>query len=89
VIAEPAVPVRIRFDKRWSTYVQEHIWHPSQQLTPGPGGGIELSMQVGGTAELRSWVLSFGAGAEVLEPASLRSEVVKELAGGVARYRGG
>jgi hypothetical protein len=44
---------------------------------------------VGGTAELRSWILSFGAGAEVLEPAPLRAEVVKELAGAADRYRPG
>jgi predicted DNA-binding transcriptional regulator YafY len=89
VIAEPAVHVRIRFDRRWATYVTEHTWHASQQLAPASDGGVELAMQVGGTAELRSWILSFGAGAEVLEPASLRAEVVKELAGAAERYRGG
>ena len=89
MIAEPAVRVRIRFDRRWATYVAEHTWHASQQLAPAPDGGVELAMQVGGTAELRSWILSFGAGAEVLEPASLRAEVVKELAGAAERYRGG
>lgn len=88
VIAEPAVQVRIRFDRRWATYVTEHTWHASQQLAPAPDGGALLTMQVGGTAELRSWVLSFGAGAEVLEPASLRAEVVRELAGATERYRG-
>jgi predicted DNA-binding transcriptional regulator YafY len=87
VIAEPAVPVRIRFDRRWATYVSEHTWHASQQLTPARDGGVELAMQVGGTAELRSWVLSFGDGAEVLEPPALRAEVVKELKGAAARYR--
>ena len=89
VIAEPAVQVRIRFDRRWATYVSEHTWHASQQLAPSPDGGVELAMQVGGTAELRAWILSFGAGAEVLEPATLRSEVVRELAGAAARYRAG
>jgi predicted DNA-binding transcriptional regulator YafY len=89
VIAEPAVQVRIRFDRRWATYVSEHTWHASQQLAPAPDGGVELAMQVGGTAELRAWILSFGAGAEVLEPASLRSEVVQELAGAAARYAKG
>jgi predicted DNA-binding transcriptional regulator YafY len=88
VIAEPAVQVKIRFDRRWATYVSEHSWHASQQLTPGPEGSVELSMQVGGTAELRAWVLSFGAGAEVLEPDSLRREVVRELKDAAARYRG-
>jgi predicted DNA-binding transcriptional regulator YafY len=89
VIAEPAVTVRIRFDRRWATYVSEHTWHASQQLAPAPEGGLLLAMQVGGTAELRSWVLSFGAGAEVLEPEALRAEVVRELAGAAARYADG
>ena len=46
-------------------------------------------MEVGGTAELRSWILSFGAGAEVLEPVSLRAEVTQELEACLARYGGG
>jgi hypothetical protein len=32
-------------------------------------------------------VLSFGAGAEVLEPESLHDEVARELDGALARYR--
>lgn len=79
VIAEPATFVRIRFAMRWATYVEEHSWHPSQKLEALPDGGIELSMEVGGTSELRSWVLSFGSGAEVLEPQPLRDEVRGEL----------
>jgi predicted DNA-binding transcriptional regulator YafY len=89
VIAEQASRVRIRFDRRWATYVSEHVWHASQQLAPAEGGGVELTMDVGGTAELRAWILSFGSGAELLEPASLRDEVVRELAAAAARYRGG
>jgi predicted DNA-binding transcriptional regulator YafY len=45
-------------------------------------------MEVGGTTELRNWVLSFGSGAEVLEPESLRAEVALELERALARYRG-
>jgi predicted DNA-binding transcriptional regulator YafY len=36
---------------------------------------------------VRSWVLSFGAGAEVLEPEPLREEVRAELARALERYR--
>jgi predicted DNA-binding transcriptional regulator YafY len=86
VIAEPATTVRIRFERRWATYVEEHSWHPSQRLAKRAGGRVELTMQVGGTAELRSWILSFGAGAEVLEPPALRKEVVSELASALRRY---
>jgi predicted DNA-binding transcriptional regulator YafY len=88
VVAEPAIPVRIRFDRRWATYVEERTWHPSQRLSPAPGGGVELAMVVGGTSELRSWILSFGSGAEVLEPAALRAEVVHELNAASRRYAG-
>ncbi len=87
VISEPAVRVRIRFEPRWAGYVEERTWHPSQSLRSLPGGGLELTMDVGGTAELRSWILSFGSGAEVLEPESLREEVARELAEGLQRYR--
>jgi predicted DNA-binding transcriptional regulator YafY len=44
-------------------------------------------MQVGGTAELVSWVLSFGDGAEVLEPEPLRDEVARTLDAALSRYR--
>jgi predicted DNA-binding transcriptional regulator YafY len=86
VIAEPATRVRILFERSWATYVAEHSWHLSQKLTARPGGRVELEMEVGGTAELRSWVLSFGAGARVLEPGSLRAEVRRELEQAAARY---
>jgi predicted DNA-binding transcriptional regulator YafY len=79
VVAEPAARVRIRFAPSWAAYVREHSWHPSQELEPLADGGLELIMEVGGTAELRSWVLSFGSGAEVLEPPELREDVAREL----------
>jgi predicted DNA-binding transcriptional regulator YafY len=87
VISEPATRVRIRFAKEWRTHVEEHTWHESQQLVPRPDGGIELIMEAGGTPEIRNWVLSFGAGAEVVEPQALRDEVAAELAVASRQYR--
>jgi predicted DNA-binding transcriptional regulator YafY len=86
VVSEPATVVRLRFDQRWATYVAEHTWHASQKIEPLPGGGIELRMEVGGTSELRGWILSFGPGAEVLEPAALRDAVAADLEASLARY---
>lgn len=86
VIAEPATRVRIRFDRRWATYIEERIWHRSQRITKRTGGKLELEMHVGGIVELRTWILSFGSGAEVLEPASLRDEVLTELRAALSRY---
>jgi predicted DNA-binding transcriptional regulator YafY len=80
VVIEPPEHVRIRFGARRSLYVREHDWHPSQKIARLGDGEIELTMEVGPGDELASWVLSFGADAEVLEPAALRAQVARELA---------
>ena len=55
---------------------------------PANGSGdLVVEMEVGGSAELRNWVLSFGAGAEVLAPSTLRNEVAGELQRAAALYR--
>jgi predicted DNA-binding transcriptional regulator YafY len=87
VIAEPATTVRILFEPRWAGYVAERTWHPSQKLTSRARGRVELEMEVGGTADLRTWILSFGDGALVLEPEALRRAVENELAAALERYR--
>ena len=87
VMTEPAVRVRVRFEPAWALHVREREWHPSQKLEARDDGGVELSLEVGATLELRNWLLSFGDGAEVLEPESLRREVAADLERALARYR--
>ncbi len=87
VIPETPTAVHIRFDPRWAHWVAERTWHPSQTIETLDSGHLELRMEVGAAADLRTWVLSFGSGAEVLEPATLRDEVRRELEAGAARYR--
>ncbi len=86
VIADRAVRVRIVFEPRWASYVEERTWHESQSFEKCPDGKIQLCMDVGSTPDLRSWILSFGSGAEVLEPAELRAEVARELEDARVRY---
>jgi predicted DNA-binding transcriptional regulator YafY len=86
VAAGPVARVRIRFAPPLAPHVREHVWHPSQELRDQDDGGVELAMEVGAGYELRNWVLSFGADAEVLAPESLRAEVKAELARAAARY---
>jgi proteasome accessory factor B len=86
VVIEPPERVRIRFGARRALYVREHDWHPSQEIEALPGGEIELRMDVGPGEEIASWVLSFGADAEVIEPASLRAHVASELARAAKPY---
>ena len=43
-------------------------------------------MEVGGSQELANWVLSFGGGATVFEPESLRAEVRRSLEEALNNY---
>lgn len=88
VVAEAPESVCIRFGQRRALYVQEHVWHESQRVTPAEGGAVDLHLQVGTGDELRQWILSFGADALVLAPDHLREEVARELDAARARYEG-
>lgn len=74
----PLQEVRIRFAADVSRYVTEHRWHHSQQMEEQPDGSLIVTLQLGDLTELKSWVLSFGAQAEVLTPQSLRESIRQE-----------
>jgi len=86
VVTSPPERVQIRFAPRRALYVREHDWHPSQKLERLADGCVLLTMDVGSGDELASWVLSFGADAEVVEPESLRAQVATELARSLRHY---
>ena len=86
IAAEPPERVRLRFEPGWTLHVREHLWHPSQKLELLPDGRVELEMEVGLGSELRSWILSFGSGAEVLAPEALRLELREELERAARHY---
>jgi len=74
----PVTEVRIRFSAEVARYVSEHRWHHSQQIDEQPDGSVEVRLQLADLTEVKSWVLSFGASAEVLTPESLRNAICVE-----------
>lgn len=76
---EALVDVRVRFTPYQSRWIRERTYHESQQTEEQPDGSLIVTMRVAGTEEVRRWLLSYGAEAEVLEPASLRSEIAETL----------
>ncbi|MFQ5792402.1 MAG: helix-turn-helix transcriptional regulator [Acidobacteriota bacterium] len=74
----PTIAVRIRFSPSLAPFIRERKWHASQRIESRPGGAVVLGMRVADSLELRRWVLSFGAEAEVLAPPSLRREIREE-----------
>ena len=87
VVLESPIPVRVRFTASQAPYIKQRIWHPSQEIEELDDGTIVLSFQAGGMYEIKSWILSHGASAEVLAPASLREEIIEEIEKNMSSYK--
>jgi len=72
--------VVLRFHPDVARRVQESHWHPSQQLAwdEEQPGYLLLTIEVADTTDLKPWIRTWGASCEVLEPASLRTEMSGE-----------
>jgi len=66
--------------------VAETRWHPSQIAEFEADGSLLWRARISGVLEVRSWVLGWGADAEVLKPDELRGWVAEQLARAAARY---
>ena len=82
----PAAKVEIEFEPQVAPYVRARVWHASQQLREGLGGGLVLSMNVCHDWALRSWVLSWGPFARVLAPGALAEALRSDLQAATDRY---
>jgi predicted DNA-binding transcriptional regulator YafY len=67
--------VVIRFSAAAAPRVRERLWHESQKIRELDDGGLELSVRLSSLHEIRSWVLSWGAEAEVRTPKELVTDI--------------
>ena len=82
----PPVHLRVRLSRDAAELVRTRPVHRTQRLADdGDGAILELEAALG--PELRGWVLSLGADAEVLEPEDLRRAVAAAHEHAAARYR--
>jgi predicted DNA-binding transcriptional regulator YafY len=87
LVKEEPFDVEIVFAANVAEYVRSRIWHPSQQCREIDRGRIRMKLHVGGEFELVSWILGFGASAQVVSPERLRRRVETELARALDNYR--
>jgi len=80
------IKVVIDFDASVAELVRSRRVHETQKLATLQNGTLRLSMTVGDTTELASWVLGWGRKATVIEPEALARDVATELAEALARY---
>lgn len=71
--------VAIRFHPTAARHARESRWHRTEVFEPQRDGSLILRLRLSSTVEIRSRVLAYGAAATVLEPESLRAEIVDEL----------
>lgn len=71
--------ITIRFKDPSARYIRERNWHESQELIDLPDGGCLLSFDAPSLEEVKRWVLSYGADADVLEPLELRQMMLATL----------
>ena len=79
VMRGPRIAVVLEFEKATAAWAKDRVWHVSQQLERRPGGRLRMTLEVADTRELIGWVLSFGSGVIVIEPAALRRSVMEEV----------
>lgn len=73
-------------DKNTLARLQERHLHPTEKYRRRKDGKHVLTMKLQGTAELESWVLSWGPKVTVLKPKSIRESVRRQLKEATARY---
>ena len=73
------VKVKILFNKKVATYVYDRKWSDDQKITLNDDGSLLLEFTSGNKYEVISFVLGFGKNAVLLEPASLKEEIAKEI----------
>jgi predicted DNA-binding transcriptional regulator YafY len=76
----------IHFDKWAAQLIRERRWHPTQEQTDLPGGGVRLRLRLNNLKELERWVLSWGTHATVVRPKMLCEEIRAAAAELAARY---
>jgi predicted DNA-binding transcriptional regulator YafY len=78
VMRGPRIDVVLEFDQATAVWAKDRVWHVSQELERCPGGRLRMTLQIAYTRELVGWILSFGSGVTVIEPAKLHQDVMEE-----------
>jgi predicted DNA-binding transcriptional regulator YafY len=69
--------VKLRFNSKVTRAIKETAWHPSQKIEIQSDGSMIMTLQVQNTIDFRSWIMGKGEDVEVLEPESLRRQIIQ------------
>jgi predicted DNA-binding transcriptional regulator YafY len=81
------IPLVALFQRGAARHLQETPLSDDQRIVDEDDWRVRLTATVNDTALLRWWLLGFGSGVEVLEPAALRAEMAETVRWMAWRYR--
>jgi len=87
IIDDTVTDFKIWFAATQTRYVKERRWDKTQKIEDQKDGSIILTMRTAGVWNVKQWVLSYGAQAELLEPEELRKEIASELKEAYENYK--
>jgi predicted DNA-binding transcriptional regulator YafY len=77
VVEDEVKTIRLKFVAELARIMVETKYHPSQMVKRQHDGSLIMTLRVGNTVELYSWIMGWGEKVEVLEPKELRREIVR------------
>jgi predicted DNA-binding transcriptional regulator YafY len=80
------VKIRVWFSADVAEYIREKVWHETQKIESLSDGAIIFEAEVAGIAEIKFWILKWGAKARVIKPDSLRQAIQAEAEAMVGNY---
>jgi predicted DNA-binding transcriptional regulator YafY len=78
--------VTLLFQPEIAGYIREKTWHASQKTISREDGCLEFEVEVAVTAELKNWIMGWGAAATVLRPPALAADICAEARKMKANY---
>ncbi|WP_054697736.1 helix-turn-helix transcriptional regulator [Syntrophomonas palmitatica] len=80
--------VRLKFSPKVAFRVKNLHYHPSQKIAQEcTDGSVILEFEVCGLLEMQNWIMQWGTEVEVLEPLSLREEILQTARNIINKYR--
>lgn len=78
-LGDEPVQVKLRFANKQEERLHETRWHPTEKLTKQADGSILWEAEVAEPREMLPWIRGWGADVEVLEPQSIREQIMRDI----------
>lgn len=73
------IKLKLKIKYPMSQIIKEKIWSENQIITECDENSIIYEAYMTGKTEIKSWILSMGSSAEIIEPKGLRKEVIDQI----------